>query len=157
MHLSSRTDIEAPIAFVYGVLADFDAWERAGLRRGADISRTDKLRSPGPGMAWSVRFRFRGRDRALDIRLTGLEPEQKLAFAGKGKLVDGDMVLELMSLSPRRTRLILHLDVRPLTLGARLFLQSVKFAKGRVQARLNNRLASFAREIAARQETTSER
>jgi hypothetical protein len=157
MHLSSRTDIEAPIAFVYSLLSDFEAWERAGLRRGADISRTDKLRSPGPGMAWAARFRFRGRDRALAIRLTALEPEQKLSFTGRGKLLEGDMVLELMSLSPRRTRLILHLDIRPLTLGARLFLQSVKLAKGRVQTRLNKRLANFARDIEARQATTAAR
>lgn len=155
MHLSSRTDIEAPIAFVYAVLSDFEGWERAGLRRGADISRTDKLRSPGPGMAWAARFRYRGKDRALSIRLTALEPEQKLAFAGKGRLVEGDMSLELMSLSPKRTRLILHLDIRPMTLGARLFLQSVKIAKGRVQTRLNKRLANFARDVEMRQATTT--
>lgn len=151
MHLSSRTDVEAPIEFVYSVLTDFEGWERAGLRRGAEVSRTDKLRAPGPGMAWDVGFRFRGKDRRLSIKLTALEPKQRLAFRGVGRLVDGEMSLDILSLSPKRTRVTMHVDIRPLTLGARLFLQSMKIAKGRVQQRLNKRLETFAREIESRQ------
>lgn len=150
MHLSSRTDIEAPIGFVYSVLADFEAWERAGLRRGAEINRTDKLRGIVPGMAWTARFRFRGKERNVAIRLKEITSDHRLAFSGTGKMIEGDMQIELMSLSPKRTRLILHLDIRPLTLGARLFLQSVKIAKGRVQTRMNKRLETFARDLERR-------
>lgn len=153
MHLSSRTDIEAPIDFVYSVLADFEGWERAGMRRGAEISRTDKAKTFGPGMAWDVGFRFRGKDRKIAIKLTALEPQQRLAFRGVGRLVEGEMSLDLLSLSPKRTRVTMHLDIRPLTLGARLFLQSMKIAKARVQQRLNKRMEGFAREIESRQTT----
>ena len=77
MHLSSRTDIEAPLEFVHAALADFDHWERAGMRRGAEVNRTDKLRSPGVGMSWKVRFQFRGKERVVDIRLVGIEKDAK--------------------------------------------------------------------------------
>lgn len=154
MHLSSRTDIEAPIEFVYDALTDFEGWERAALRRGADVSRTDKLRAPGVGMSWHVRFRFRGKERNVEIRLTGMEPGAKAAFAGKGKMLEGDMSIDLLSLSPKRTRLVMQVQVRPLTIGARLFLQSMKLAKGRVQHRLNKRLAQFATDIEVRHAAT---
>ncbi|MFN4155820.1 MAG: SRPBCC family protein [Paracoccaceae bacterium] len=150
MHLSSRTDIEAPIDFVYAALSDFEGWERAAMRRGAEVSRTDKLRAPGPGMGWHVVFRFRGKERMVDIRLTGLDPEAKLAFTGKGRLIEGDMSIELVSLAPRRTRLVLHIKVRPLTIAARLFLQSMKLAKGRIQAKLNTRTEQVATDLETR-------
>ncbi|TGD44745.1 SRPBCC family protein [Pseudotabrizicola sediminis] len=150
MHFSSRTDIEAPIDFVYAALSDFEAWERAAMRRGAEVHRTDKLRAAGVGMGWHVGFRFRGKDRAVDIRLVGQDPGAKLAFTGRGRMIEGDLSIELVSLSPKRTRMVLHTDVRPLTLAARLFLQSMKLAKGRVQTRLNNRMEQLSTELQTR-------
>jgi hypothetical protein len=150
MQLSSRTDIEAPIDFVYAALSDFEGWERAAMRRGADVSRTDKLRAPGIGMGWHVIFRFRGKERMIDIRLTALETDAKLGFSGKGRMVEGDMSVELVSLTPKRTRMVLHTQVRPLTIAARLFLQSMKLAKGRVQTKLNKRLQDLAVDLETR-------
>ncbi|RGP38200.1 SRPBCC family protein [Pseudotabrizicola alkalilacus] len=150
MQLSSRTDIEAPVEFVFAALSDFEAWERAAMRRGADVSRIDKLRAPGVGMGWHVIFRFRGKERTVDLRLTGLEPDAKLGFSGAGRMIEGDMSVELLSLSPKRTRLVLHSKVRPLTIAARLFLQSLKLAKGRVQGKLNKRLQDLATDLETR-------
>lgn len=150
MKLSARTDIEAPIEFVYAALADFEAWERAAMRRGADVRRTDSLRAPGHGMGWHVTFRFRGKERQIDIRLTTMEPDAKLGFSGTGRMVAGEMALDLLALSPKRTRLILHSDVRPLTIAARLFLQSMKLAKNRVQGKLNKRLQDLALDLETR-------
>lgn len=154
MQLSSRTDIEAPIEFVYSALTDFEGWERAAMRRGADVSRTDKMRVPGPGMSWSIRFRFRGKDRQLAIKLLSWEPDAKLSFSGIGKLIEGAMSMDLVSLAPKRTRLVVSIEVKPLTIGARLFLQSMKLAKGRIQNKLNKRLGQLAADIEVRYVTT---
>ena len=157
MQLSSRTDIEAPLDYVYVALTDFEGWERAAMRRGADVARTDNLRTPGPGMAWKLDFRFRGKDRSLTLRLTDLEPDTRLAFAGGGRMFEGDGKLEVVSLAPNRTRLTLKLEMRPLTLGARLVMQSVKLAKDKVQDRLNKRMAGLALELEQRYASTRRR
>lgn len=150
MHFSSRTDVEAPIEFIYAALSDFEAWERAAMRRGADVSRTDKLRAPGVGMGWHVIFRFRGKERMIDIVLTGQEPEAKLAFSGKGRMLEGDLSIDILSLSPKRTRLVMHTKVRPLTIAARLLLQSMKLAKGRVQTKLDKRMEQLSTDLETR-------
>lgn len=157
MQLSSRTDIDAPIDFVFASLSDFDGWERAAMRRGADVSRTDKLRAPGIGMGWHVVFRFRGKERIIDLRLTEMAREGKLAFSGKGSMVEGDMSLDLLALSPKRTRLVLHSKVRPLTIAARLFLQSMKLAKGRVQTKLDARMEQLATDLESRHAASARR
>ncbi|MFN7223808.1 MAG: SRPBCC family protein [Paracoccaceae bacterium] len=157
MHFSSRTDIEAPIEFVFASLSDFEGWERAAMRRGADVSRTDKLRAPGIGMGWHVRFRFRGKDRDLEIALSGLDRDTQLAFVAKGRMLAGDLSMDLLALAPKRTRLVMHVDVRPLTIAARLFLQSMKLAKGSIQTKLNKRLDHLAADIEARHAMTRPR
>lgn len=157
MHLSSRTDIAAPLSFVFAALSDFEGWERAALRRGADVTRTDKLRSPAPGMAWQTRFRFRGKDRDVTVKLTEYETDLRMSFLGLSRMIEATGVLEVVSLAPNRTRLVVHMDLKPQTLGARLVIQSAKLAKGKLQAKFNRRLAQFALDLEQRYASTRHR
>jgi hypothetical protein len=154
VHFAAKIDIEAPMDFVYAVLTDFDAWEKAAMRRGADVHRTDKRRDPGPGMAWTIGFSFRGKERVLAVTLTELDERTKLSFKAEGKLIEADQVIDLLSLAPKRTRLTLNMDIRPKTLGARLLLQSLKLARTKVQIRLNKRMVQFADDLETRYAST---
>ena len=157
MHLSSRTDIAAPLSFVFASLADFEGWERAALRRGADVARTDKLRSTAPGMAWQTRFRFRGKDRDLAVKLAEFEVDSRMSFVAQSRMMEANGAVEVVSLAPNRTRLVVRVDVKPLTLGARLVIQSAKLAKGKIQSKFNRRLAQFALELEQRYASTRRR
>ena len=139
-----------PLDAAFGFLTDFEGWERAALRRGADVTRTDKLKAPGPGMTWHVRFAWRGRERELQIKVVTLDPAGHLTLAFDGPSVEGIMNAELVSLAAKRTRLLMQLDAKPRTLTARLFIQSLKLAKTRVQKRYDGRLAQIAADIEAR-------
>ena len=150
MKLSGRTDIGAPVAFVYAALSDFEGWERSAMRRGADVNRTDKLRVPGVGMTWQARFAWRGRERQLQVRLTKLEPQNGLTLDFDGTSVEGTLNIELVELAAKRTRMLMQVEAKPRTLAARLFVQSLRLAKGRVQRRYDARLTSIARDIEAR-------
>lgn len=150
MKLSGRTDIGAPVAFVFAALSDFEAWERAAMRRGADVHRTDKLRNPGPGMTWQARFAWRGRERQLQVRLTKMVTSLNLALDFDGPSVQGNMNIELVELSAKRTRMLMQVDLKPRTLAARLFIQSMKLTKNRVQRKYDARLQGIAKDIEAR-------
>lgn len=150
MKLSGRTDIGAPIDFVFAFLSDFDGWERSALRRGADVTRTDKLKKPGPGMTWHVRFAWKGRERELQIKVVTLDPAGRLTLAFDGPAVEGHLNAELVSLAAKRTRLLMQVEAKPRTLTARLFIQSLKLAKSRVQKRYDTRLAQLAGDIELR-------
>lgn len=151
MKLSGRTDIGASLDAAFAFLTDFDGWERAALRRGADVTRTDKLKKPGPGMTWHVRFAWRGRERELQIKIVALDPAGQLTIAFDGPSVEGRLNAELVSMAVKRTRLLMQLEAKPRTLTARLFIQSLKLAKTRVQKRYDGRLAQIAADIEARQ------
>lgn len=157
MQLSARTDIAAPLNFVFSALADFEGWETAALRRGAEVSRVDKLKAAGPGMAWQSRFRFRGKEREVLVKLTEYDFDTRMRFEARSRLFEADVVVEVVSLAPNRTRFVARLDVKPLTLGARLLLQSAKLAKGKIQIRFNKRLAQLAVDLEQRYASTRRR
>ena len=150
MKLTTKQDVEAPVAFVWQSLTDFESWERAAMRRGADVTRTDTRPVPGPGMSWDTRFAFRGQDRTVLLRLTEMERAARLGFAGTSRLFEGPVVFELVDMSARRTRLHVTTEVLPLTLAARLLLQSLKLAKAKVTKKYDRRVAQLATELEQR-------
>lgn len=152
MKLSGRTDVQAPVEFVFDAIADFEFWERAAMRRGADVTRTDKLRHVGPGMNWMIRFGWRGRERQMHVSLKQLDRPAIVALEGDSPSVDASAQIELVPLSATRSRILVQSTIKPRTLAARLFIQSLRLARGKVNARYNKKLAHFAQIIEQRYE-----
>ena len=147
MTFSTREDIEAPIDHVFRAVTDFDGFERQALRRGAEVQRNDTLGKPGVGSEWHLRFPFRGKQRNVFARITEMSsPNGYLAESEAGGL-DGTVTLELMELSPRRTRMQIALNLKARTLAGRLLLQSLKFARNNLGKRFSNRVWQFAQDV----------
>ena len=147
MKLVAKYDLEAPASFVFGQLVDFDGWERAAMRRGADVMRSDKLRVIGPGAAWDAKFRYRGKDRDVTIRLDAMTPQTALGLTGISKIADGVMTMDVLDLGTTRTRLDVRLEIKPKTIAARIYVQSLRLARSRVERSFAQRVAQFTAEI----------
>jgi hypothetical protein len=150
MKFSAKTDIEAPIAFVYAALANFDAWERNAMRRGVDIVRTDKLSRAGLGSSWHVIFQFRGRKRELDLKVMDLSGPNRMEVAANSPVIDASLVFDLLEMSSKRTRLHITANVTPLTLTSKLFIQSLRLARARVERRFKLRVDALGNDIKQR-------
>lgn len=150
MMFSAREDLEAPVEFVFDALSDFDGYERAALRRGAEVTRIDRMLQAGPGMTWRAVFTFRGRPRRMNIVLQAFERPTLLRFDGESKNLEGELAVEIVALSPRRSRVGVKLEVRPTTLAARIMLQSLRLARGRLVTRFKERVRNQATEIEER-------
>jgi hypothetical protein len=147
MKLTAKTDLEAPIAFVFAVLSDHETWEREARSRGVDIQRPAGTPPIGVGATWKVKAPFRGRVRKMTLQLEESTPHHKLGFGLEGETVEGTMALELLALSPRSTRFRMMLDITPKTLSARLFLNTLRLAKSRVQSRLDERMRQIGGRV----------
>jgi carbon monoxide dehydrogenase subunit G len=145
MQLTAREDVEAPAAAVFAALQDYESFERAAVRRGAEVRRGGSPIRP----EWTIAFDFRGKRRKLTVYQAVAEPPTRLVLRGGGKLFEGDMTIELVALARRRTRVALSLDIRPLTLPARILLQSAQLARGRIVRRLQARMTELARYLEA--------
>jgi hypothetical protein len=147
MKLNVRQDVELPVAKVYARLTDFDGWQKAALRRGAEVARTDGLGQYAPGMTWTAAFAYRGKLRHLDLALDAIVPPDRLAFSGAGPNLGGTLSIDLIEMSPQRTRVVVKLEIKPRTLVARLFIQSLKLGRSSVEDKFRARVAQVLAEI----------
>lgn len=147
MKLSTREDIDASMPTVYAAVTDFDGFERQLLRRGVDVTRDEACPPNVPGARWSARFSWRGRQQSLAAELVSIEQDQGYAIESKSAGVICLSVVDLVPLSKTRTRLFVSLDLRPTTLSSRLFIHSLKLAKGSLGRKFKARVADFASGI----------
>lgn len=147
MKFETHEDIEAPIDYVFAQVSDFGALERLLRRRGADVQRIVDRSPPAPGMTWDTSFDMRGKQRQMRLELIACEPPAGMRFAATSKSINADLDVALLALSRGRTRLALVAELKPLTLSARLTLQSLKLAKGNIAQRFEMRIASYANDL----------
>lgn len=147
MKLTAKTDLEAPLDYVYASLTDHASWEREAAQRGAEIERPVGMPLSGIGAGWRIRVPFRGKVRKLLVRIDEMVPHDRLGFALEGQAVSGVSLLEVIALSPRRTRLRVAIEIKPKTLAARLFLNTLRLAKTRVRTRFEARVVQLGARI----------
>ncbi|MFT4150790.1 MAG: SRPBCC family protein [Paracoccaceae bacterium] len=150
MRLSSRQDVAAAADQVFGLLADFPVWERAALRRGAEVTRDDLVSAPGPGMEWRVRFDWRGRRRDAVLRLERMEAPSHLAFSFVSVLFEGTVTVDIFEMAARRSRIHVIAEVKPRTLASRLMLQSLRLTRNKVERRFDSRIGDLAANVESR-------
>ncbi len=147
MQFLAREDIEAPVDTVFGMVADFERFERMAMRRGIEVRRQDVHSTPGPGTMWETQIKIRGKPRQVSIVMTDFEHPTILRFQSSSKGMNGDTAIELLALSQRRTRLSVQMSLAAKTLPARLLLQSLKLGQARFRRQFQVRLSDFAREL----------
>lgn len=150
MKLAAKYDVDAPVDFVFRELMDFDAWERMAIRRGAEVVRTDTLAQPGAGMEWLAQFPYRGKPRSARIRLETATPHALLVLKLRSSLIEVDVVIELLDLAVARTRITVKSEVKPKTIAARIYLQTLRLARKKVDATYAQRIAQLAVEMEGR-------
>lgn len=155
MQFTTREDIEAPIDYVFGVLSDFEGFERQAMRRGAEVVRCDTLAAPGAGMRWEAAFPFRGKRREIEIELVEFARPGRMVFESRMTGMSGAMAVELLALSRGRTRLEMMIEMTPQSLPAKLLVQSMKLARGSLNKRYKVRVAEFAKTTEDRFQRTA--
>jgi carbon monoxide dehydrogenase subunit G len=150
MKINGKHDVDVPLAFVAQVLVDFPGWERAAMRRGIDVRRTDRQTGAVQGASWTARFPFRRKMRNVDLTIVEHHPSGRLVVSFMGASTQGTAIILPLAMGPRRTRITTTLDVQARTLAARLLFQSLRFARQRMVIKFEARLAMLGAEIETR-------
>lgn len=164
MELTAREDIEASQERVFALLSDFDNIERQAMRRGTQITRTSDGPDAGPdsgpdsgpdagtgaGMAWDALFQFRGKKRSAQITLSTYDPSERMVFDSLSGGLEMTLALDVVALAPNRTRINVTSTLGAKTLSARLFLQSIKLARGGIDKRFRKRVGELAGDMEKR-------
>ena len=147
MKFTTREDVEAPIDRVFDMICDFDNYERAAMRRGAEVRRTDNLTESGTGMCWEAAFDMRGKRRDVVIEMKKFDAPNELGVFTESTGLEGIGQIELMALARNRTRVSVEFEIKPTNLSARLLVQSLKLAKTSLTKRFKLRAAQYAKGL----------
>jgi uncharacterized protein YndB with AHSA1/START domain len=147
MKFSSHEDIEAPAQVVFASLCDHEHFQRTVQQRGVEMRRVDDRPEVGPGMAWVIDFKFRGRARKLSCSVTEVQAPERLCLFNESDGLTGDVVISVLTLAPNRSRLLVSVEMKPKNLSARLLLQSMRFAKGSLDRKFKFWLCDWAAKI----------
>jgi len=147
MKFSSKEDIEAPIEDVFDMLFDFEGFERAAMRRGAEVQRVEGKPVGLAGMAWTASFKMRGKRRQAEVELISIDRPNEMVFEGRTQGLVTHMNVELIALSKNRTRMMVVFEIKPLNLSARLLVQSLKLAKTSLTKKYKLRVAEFSKTL----------
>lgn len=150
MEISTKEDIGAPSDYIFDCLSDFQSFEKAALRRGANVQRVDGQDQLGLGARWDVVFSFRGRPRDLTVELVEYAPSDRAAYKASGQGMEAVMQIELVPMSRSRTRMVTTVTMEAKTLPARLLLQSLKLAKGQIGKRFGTMMTDYGRQLEKR-------
>ncbi len=150
MKFSTTEDIAAPAEAVFDAFCDFASFERAAMRRGAEVQRLDHMAVPGVGMAWRAAFDMRGKRRQVEVEMVTFDRPDEIALETSSPGMKGMSSFEILPMGPNRTRLRVELDVRPLNLSARLLVQSLKLAKNSLGKKFKTRVAEYAKGMEER-------
>ena len=100
-------------------------------------------------MAWSAAFEVLGSRRETTMRVVELGPDGlRLSSLTAGVRCDGTLRIE--ALTPERTRLAVDATLVAGTVGARIFLGTLRLARAELDRRLSERLDAFADHLGAR-------
>ena len=150
MELTTREDIEAPIDFVFDRITDFPTFERSIMRRGGDVERLDGDAKAALGTRWSVKFLMRGAERKVVAELVEIDSPSHMKLAMTSNAADADLKVELVPLSRARTRMIVHMAATAKSIPAKLFFQSLRFARQKSQGRFKEVVTDFAGDVETR-------
>lgn len=147
MKLTAQEDVAAPIEKVFAAISDTERFERAILRRGAQVIRTDTLEAKGAGMCWQVSFEFHNRPREAEVEMRDYDPPNGVQAYAVSSGIEATIVTDLLALSKGRTRMSVAVDLTPKTIPARLLIQSLKLTRSNLNNRLRKRIADYATSI----------
>jgi hypothetical protein len=141
MKFKVTEDVDAPMALVWRRFTDFQTLEDDARGRGAEIGRVGNWSDVAEGVEWRGSVTVRGKRRAISSRVTRLVNEDLCVLDSRIGGMDCLYEMSFVSLSPAVTRVGLTLELSASTLTARLILQTLKLARGRVLQRLQALLA----------------
>ena len=147
MQFEFSEEIYAPIEHVFATLSRFSEFESQARQRGVKIQRTDDAATYGVGSTWDITAKYHGRKRDFTLTLKEFATPQKMRFLTHSPAVESDLTIHLTALAEDETQVDVDATLKPKTLAARLMLQSLKLAKGRIRRNLTKRVATFVREI----------
>ena len=149
MKFKVSEDVDAPQELVWARFTDFSGFEEDARGRGAILNRVGNWTQTVQGVEWRGEVTVRGKSRPITAKVTQLVPQELCIVDSRIGGMNCHQEIIFVPLSTTVTRVALMLDLSADTLTARLLLQTMKLARGRVLQKLQGVLARQGNTVEA--------
>ncbi|WP_439136556.1 SRPBCC family protein [Roseicyclus sp.] len=149
MKFKVSEDVDAPQEMVWQRFTDFSGFEEDARGRGAVLNRVGNWTQTSQGVEWRGEVTVRGKSRPITAKVTQLVPQELCIVDSRIGGMNCHQEIIFVPLSATVTRVALMLDLSADTLTARLLLQTMKLARGRVLQKLQGVLARQGNAVEA--------
>ena len=149
MKFKVSEDVDAPQEMVWARFTDFSGFEEDARGRGAILTRVGNWTQTVQGVEWRGEVTVRGKSRPITAKVTQLVPQELCIVDSRIGGMNCHQEIIFVPLSTTVTRVALMLDLSADTLTARLLLQTMKLARGRVLQKLQGVLARQGNAVEA--------
>jgi len=147
MEFAAVEEIALPPASAWVALSDFGAFEALLAERGVELSRVTGEEQPGLGTKWEGAATVEGVRWPFTAEVTGIDAAGALRLDMASGGVAGALAVRLERSGAERSRAAVRLTLRARSVRARLVLQPLKLAHGRLEERFGRAVARLARRL----------
>ena len=147
MKFSARSDVRVPAEQVFAKFCDYQRHERAAMRRGVNLTRARTTNAFEPGLGWDAAVSFRGKIRKFNVELTDVQHNERIDYKIMGRSLKGAGSVEILALTPNKSRVAYTIEVRPKNFAARLLIQSLRVIKPKLNRKFKRRAQEFTENL----------
>jgi hypothetical protein len=99
------------------------------------------------GVSWAATFPYRGKARNVTLTVLQMTGPNKLKIGFQSPAIEGFINIDLVEMSAKRTRMHVALEFTPRNLTARLFVQSMRLARARLNRKYAQRVTQLSTDL----------
>jgi len=154
MELQYSIDINVPQRFAFERATDFALFEEVGFGKLEPFEPRSEIRAPEIGARWRTAAEFQGRPRRFSLQLLELETPEWLVLGNKSEKYDVEARFRFTDMGEAQTAFSFHLVAKAQSITAKLILQTIQLARGRIEKSMQADFEAMAKRMeAAYQET----
>jgi len=99
----------------------------------------------GPGTVWHLDVVSRGKEWPMTITLVDMEKAEVMRMRVTSEMLDADIAFVFADLPEKGSQVRAEIDLAPRTLTARVGIQTLRLAKGKVEQRVQRALFALGK------------
>ena len=132
MELTYQRIINVPPAYAFARATDFERFEAEGFGNLAPFEPRNDIRAPELGARWRTAAEFQGRPRRFSLELIEMSGPERLVLGNKSDKYDVEAKMAFQDAPDGATAFSFTLTAMARSITAKLILQTIQLAKGRI-------------------------
>ncbi len=147
MELSYSSIINVPKAFAFARATDFVQFEAEGFGKLSPFERRSEIEAPNIGTRWRTSSEFQGRARRFSLELLELKPSELMVLGNKSEKYDIEARFSFEEHTEGETEFSFKLVAKAQSITARLILQTIQLARGRIESSMTTEFEKMGRNM----------